>query len=312
MGVEVREIVVIYREATRSDVPQILALVHRIYTRRWSAGFFFWLLFENVHQTITRIAIDNATVVGMFGVQIRKISPTMNCAQVIGINVDRQYRRQGVFSHLADSTMASLPSIDLLAVLANQDAVTPCTRKLGMTFVGALTQYLVGPKVSIPEVPFPWHLGGTAPCSEGSWRQQGVFHFEHSPDFCKWRFQNHPMYTYYGICISPTEFGTVKLYTDPLSGTVYGDIVDVQCSLHSGDRLAMVLSASTLALRDLGASIVDTWAVPGSFVATALDKIGFSAGRCVGHFGLRMINSHCPGAYSFDKWHLVPSDSTNY
>jgi len=104
----------------------------------------------------------------------------------------------------------------------------------------------------------------------------------------------------------------VKLFQGEGARPVVGDIVDFACDLLNSDSLELLLRAACSQLWLMGSSAITTWAVPGTPLRAAAERIGFTESDHGCSFGIRTMTPASRELLDFGKWHLVQSDATNY
>ena len=58
-----------------------------------------------------------------------------------------------------------------------------------------------------------------------------LVNFYKDTTYRSWRYKKNPQYIYEYINLSGQEFAVTKLFEDPITGEIFGDIVDFECDL---------------------------------------------------------------------------------
>ena len=77
---------------------------------------------------------------------------------------------------------------------------------------------------------------------------------------------------YFKVSIPSGEYAIIKLFNGKHSSQIIGDIVDFECNLLDISKLQHLFRAASFELRKMGATIITTWAVPGSKLRRLLER----------------------------------------
>jgi N-acetylglutamate synthase-like GNAT family acetyltransferase len=304
------------RQATRDDLPSIYRLTSTMYTT-WnrSADFLKWLCFETVVPTVLMCAFYREAVVGMFGVQKRRLTNGALCGQAIGLNIAPDWQGKRIFTELGKKAFAHFSDLDVISVFANANARQPCERSFGMQTIGILHMIVLDDfrAIARPEGLLSiQQVTAHTVFPDPDYQPLNSVAFVYDSAYRSWRFGQRPQYSYALLRMANNDFAVVKLFEDPASGAKSGDIVDYACSPDRYDNLEQLLSAVCWHLKDQGASRVNAWAAGGQAVQRAFAAFPFRKSSSETYFGFRTLNSGYSMLSDFAAWHLRLADATNY
>ncbi len=304
----------IIRIAGRDDIEGIVELQKHIYYEyKRDNPFFTWQCFENVNPSVLIVAEQDASIVGTFGIQKVKTAGNIYGGQLSWIIVAEHKRRTGLFDKMSHVALKCIPDLDFIFIFANENAVAPCEKILGMKFIGKLCQLILkndssgictGSYAELININTKFN---NLPCS------RDTITFLRTEGYRRWRYANSTVYKYFKVSIPSGEYAIIKLfYGTPSEQKILGDIVDFECNNLDISRLKLLFCAASYELRNMGATVVTTWAVPGSVLRRLLEDMGFVGGEHCSFFGVKTLNSKYSQLYSFSDWHIVQSDASNY
>ncbi|OGL41512.1 MAG: hypothetical protein A3C43_04310 [Candidatus Schekmanbacteria bacterium RIFCSPHIGHO2_02_FULL_38_11] len=304
---------IIYRRATPEDIPVIYSLLSTMYKIKRPKEFWTWQCFETVIPVVLMCGFCGNELVGIFGIQKRKLTHNLICGQANHLNIAPRWREKGHFTRLGQAAIGNFNDLDVLCIFANKRAKLPCERSFGFKTIGALRililDYLadivnngtkcesVTKKTVFPEI---------------KKQQDSIIIFQDSQKYRFWRYALNPMYSYSIVTIDTGEFAIIKKFVDPVTKTSYGDIVDFECSLKDSRKLKRLFIGACWHLKELGANKITTWAVPGTMVRKVVEEIGFREGEYESYFCVKVLKPEFNYIYNFSKWHLRQADATNY
>ena len=301
------------RRATHADMPGVTALTQRLYAIKRSEAFYAWYFLDSAIESELYCAYDNDILVGMLGIHSRRLSNSLNCGHIVGINVAPEYAGKGAFISLAVHVSDLLERFDLLCMFANESAIVPCQYYFRMKFDGLYT--------------FVKELDGAIDFN-GAFDAQPILpkttftvtedddrriRFQHSEQFRQWRFGRHPLFQYTKVECDSGDFAIVKTFTDVATGVTYGDIVDLEYPRSQTERLNVLLQAACYYLCHAGAHKVTLWATPDSRLRSVALQYDFHEVANKTNWGISVQNGGIgTSASSLSNWELYQSDATNY
>jgi len=301
------------RTALPSDIPAIWALIQPMYQIRRPIDFYQWLFFQNVDPTPLLCAFDEDELIGTFAIQRRRLTNQAVCGQEVGINVASHWQGKGLFSLLGETAVRRSQDFDLFCVFANAAGKVSCERSLGFHTLGLIeTMALDVSKLGEEELTCTVEkIDGT--CSLGPFHYPSAkISFETSNRYRLWRYAENPVYRYHRVQLETGEFAVVKTFADPMSGTLYGDIVDFEADQNREEKLRDLFLQASLFLKELGAEWVTTWALQGTASRAAIIGLGFKAEQRDTYFSIKVMNPLYNHLLDFSQWYLRQSDATNY
>jgi len=288
---------IFYRFAKKSDIPQLVDLMNAQYARKKNERYFLWQYFNSVQPTILTVALINQEVIGMFGLQKRKLNNGAVVGQAIDLLVSFRWRGKGIFKELAEETIEYFSDIDILCVLPNLNGKNACEKGLGWKTLGKInSMFLKNDAEKSTEI-----IKNHGP-------KKDLIKFDYNPKIRKWRFNQHPIYKYSKVGNS-NKFATVKVFKDPLTRQCYGDIVDFECDINNESTLKDLFLEAILCLKKQGLKTITTWALPHTCLYKVIKSLGFIETPRERYFCLKVLNRKYKNLYDFSNWHLVQADA---
>ena len=284
-----------------------------MYDYMWDRDFYIWQCFENYHPSVLAAALEGDQVVGIFGIQVRRLTGGLTCGQISWINIDARKRGQGIFKKLADYALGNVMKTDALCIFSNQNGVDACRHGLGLKFIGGFERLVLDTFVKLPSpISYDEETVNLETRFLSQADKQGALRFLHPYGYRVWRFAKSPVYNYFKITVPSGDYAIVKIFQNRSENSMCGDIVDFECASDDIRSLSDIYSSAIHCLRRQGATQVTTWANPQANLRSALEKLGFYPSRHVSYFGLKVLTPAVGYLYDFKHWHMVQSDATNY
>jgi GNAT superfamily N-acetyltransferase len=240
-----------FRLARRSpeDGEKFRRLYNSLYARKIDLSYYDWQFFQTPFPTTLALAQDAKTgeLAGCLGYQTKATRPGgFRAAWAIDVMLAPEYQRRGVFREFAAWAQAQTEKFnpDALCVMANARASPVFEKALGWTPVQTLRSR-VCPTALAEGVPISSDLT-FAPISgfdrfSPGWAPGDLVWTERSPEYLNWRFGAHPIYSYDAFSVRrrerPAGFLALKTFRDPLTGEMFGDVVDLLWDPSDGEGL---------------------------------------------------------------------------
>lgn len=306
----------VIRAVVRADVPLIAKLVNSLYKVQRPDEFFAWQWFNDEYESVLSGAFAGDELIGTFGVQKKILSDGVTTfGYVTNLNVSAAWQGRGYLAKIGAEALAHFQDLDFLCVFANKAARGICERSFGLKDIGGM-HLLVLDATGAP----PAEDDGDAMCEPitpdtifpAPRAIEGKAAYKYTPSYRRWRFGLNPLYKYHAVHLASGEFVVVKLFADPVTREVFGDIVDLDCSLTDVSTLRAVYCAAVGMLRRMGAEKISTWAMPATPLRGVVDGLGFRETEYQSYYCLRILNPACEQLSTLSSWHLREADATNY
>ncbi len=308
----------IFREAELQDIPQLVQLMNCQYARQKTESYFIWQYFQSHYPTMLMCALYQNQIIGMFGLQQRRLTNGAQVGQAIDLLTDKSWRGKGIFKCLFQQTLQHSPDYDVLCAFTNSNGRMACEKGLGWKTVAKIDQICLD-KIQIIEnhfhyFQFSWKTKSQFQKSSiNTISNVGIEHFTYTKETCKWRFDQHPDYQYnYLFENGLSDFAVVKIFKDPANQTIAGDIVYYQCDINDYEVFQSLISKSILTLEKQGVDRITTWILPHIPLRQVTDLLGFTEVSQERYFCLKVINPQYNYLYDCSRWHLVQADSEIY
>lgn len=290
------------RQGTAEDIPALVKLFNRNYKRQKTAGYFRWQFFNSAYPTLLILACNDRQVVGMFGLQTRMLKSRLRVGQAIDMLIDENYRCKGLFRKLADSATALCGEIDALIVLPNLSGRFAVEKRLGWKTVGMVPALVMESKndLEIDNKKIISDVGQIQPTFE---------EFMYTDETYKWRFDEHPDYSYTRITLDNDCFAYTKHFTDPDSGNVFSDIMYIGGCLKTNADLARVLIKCCHDLNRDGVSGLTLWALPETPPYLIARQLGFKERTQPRFLCCKSLNQNSKHLEQIESWCIFLSDA---
>ena len=297
------------RKAEIKDLPKIQQLINACATPHKSLDYLRWWNFGSLIPTVTFCAIGEDIFVGMFMVYKRKLTNGLKCGVLMGLGILESWRGKGLLKILGQEAMNYFRDIDLFVCLPNQNGRKALEKNLNFQTIGSVNTMVIDiDRLNVqknhyvreqltPETVFYNYDSVT----------EGIFMFRCDNEFRKWRFSDHPRYSYQSIRMENDDFLIVNIYTDEISGIRYGDIVDFELSFFGMDQIRKMINCACISLKN-DVDQLTIQAIPNSRLYGFVKEIGFYENGIGHNFCLKVTNSQNDHLCSAPNWLIKWSD----
>ena len=188
-------------------------------------------------------------------------------------------------------------------------AITTVANQEGMkAYVGLRTWKVIG---TIPTLEL-LTLSSVSPGLEKKGSLRGFIYFSKDKDYRYWRYDSNPEYKYDYLTMPDGAFAVTKIFQDPITHKVFGDIVDFESDWSRLINLQILFTKAIEHLKRQGAELVTTWALLHTSLYSMLKSLGFTESGLVRHFCVKVLKPEYFHLYEFPRWHLVQADAEIY
>lgn len=289
------------RPLVSADAPAYVALMNRHFTRKKSRACFDWAFSSPAIPTRLIGAFEQGRLLAFYGIQILRLNNDQACGFGIDLLIDAEERNRGLFVLLESEAVHYATENDAVAIaaLSNQAGMRAQTAVKGWELVGTVhTLALTG---SLDP-----HASVTVP-AVGEW-----IGFEKDRDYRAWRFDQHPGYSYTRIDGPNDTHALTKIFTDPVDGARYGDIVDLCCEPLDCIAQFELLRDASQQLQEQAVCQVTTWALPHTPLRALAEALGFVEQSQERYFCLKVLQPAAKDLLDYERWHLVQADAEIY
>ena len=298
---------ILYRSAIESDVAGMVSLMNSEYARKKRPSYFIWQYFHSAYPTIVMTAIVNEEIVGLFGLQKRKLNSGAVVGQAIDLIVASKWRKRGIFTQLGNKAISYWDDLDLLLVLPNQNGKNACERSFGWITIGKIDEMVllvVDSKLIKP------HNSDTYISLENDRSRYESFIYDDR--IRSWRYDQHPDHRYGYVHLASGEFAVTKLFIDPINENCFGDIVDFECDAADETKLEELFIKTCARLIEDGVEAITTWVIPNTPIYPIVKSLGFAEEPRERYFCVKILNPRYEKLYDISSWHLVQADAEIY
>jgi GNAT superfamily N-acetyltransferase len=302
-----------YRPAVLEDAEALAGLVGSMFKVQRSGEFYVWQCFKNIVPVVVMCAFADDELIGSFGIQKRELSGGIKCGHASWLGVLPKWQGKGIFKKLGEMAINYFNDLDLLCVIANDQANIACEKSFGFKAIGSLKtitlKSLSGPQDKELERQC---ITKNTNFRTMSGNAGGFMMFDHSEPYRKWRYTLNPMYSYDMLRLETGEYAIVKKFMDSTIGNVIGDIVDYECPLDNPVKLKCLFEGVRATLKNDGIDILSTWENTTALPKDIMTGLGFRADGYRSHFCVKIVNDELTYLQNMSGWHLLPTDAANY
>lgn len=297
-----------YRLATPTDIPAMTALMNAQYKRQKTAVYFQWQYFSSHDPTVSWCAFVGDELVGMFGLQKRRLYGGGFAGQAIDLLIAPQWRGKRIFSALAERAERHFTDIDFLCVLPNMNGKFAVERALGWKTLAKINTM----EMRVSDIPEGTPSTFAAADTSDSRDLTPTLCFVYDEAFRFWRFDAHPEYRYGIAQVDSSSFAVIKKFVDPTRRTIFGDIVYFSCDLQNSQALTQLFFTAIQQLQREGVRVITSWALPHTVLYRVLCMLGFHATEQERYFCVKRFSRYAYDPTDITRWHLVEADAEIY
>jgi len=285
------------RKATLADAPNFVSLFNQYYNRKTSMAYFEWQFFNSPIPSTLFVAYDSDKLVGYYGIKIHKLSNGGFTGFVIDVLIHDSYRKKGILFLLeweaekvcmesGVSVMTALPNVHGQAAL----------KALGWKTIQKINKLHVEEFAATPSVPEKVPSNASV----------NAVRFLKDADYRRWRFDRNPTYRYEVITVNKST-ATTKLFVEPATGIVYGDIVDVDI-FDASDSSRLIYEAISR-MREKNVVSITTWSMPHTHLYPVFRAVGFKESPQERYFCVKVVQKEYSMLEDIMNWDLVQADA---
>lgn len=288
-----------FRVVKQKDIHQLLELMNNQYARKKSEKYFNWQYFNSSIPTILICADINGKIVGMFGLQKKRLTNGTVGGQAIDMLIHPEYRNQGIFYDLGNIALNYFNDLDFLFVLPNIYGKNAVLKNFDFKNLSSINNLILSKHDYIKtDVELETHTINY------------TFKFTYTHDYFNWRFINHSDYQYSKITIDERNYAFVKIFIDPISNIKYGDIVYFESNIST--MLNRLIEKCCDYLFEEEISIITSWSLPNNISYEVFKRKGFKDVIQERYYCLKTIRNNMDDLYNIKNWCLFQSDTEFY
>jgi GNAT superfamily N-acetyltransferase len=295
-----------FRLARKSDLSQIVDLTNSQYSRKKDESYFLWQYFDSYYPTILMCAFNNTKLIGTFGLQKRKLNNGAHVGQATDLLVAPEWRKKGIFKSLGKKAISYFRDLDLLCSFTNLNGKIACEKAFNWKTVSRINSMCLQVK------DYENLLLEPLRALNQDTKIYKFVRFCYTDKTRLWRYNKHPDYRYTYVELSDEVFAVTKLFKDPVTGILYGDIVDFECELNHPTQLRELFLKASIHLKKQGVEYITTWALPYTPLRKVIESLGFVEITQERYFCLKVLNPKYENLYNISYWHLIQADSEIY
>ncbi len=289
------------REATVKDGAQFVKLFNTYYKRKTNTDYFKWQFFDSPAESRLFAAFDRQNLIGYYGVKLCRLSNGVSAGFLVDLLVDEMYRKRGVQYLLHDELLRYCESSNVSVVLSLPNASgNAALNAMGWRTIAKIDN-LILEKAEL--------RSKNVNSADSNGRKQ-LIEFVKNEEYVKWRFRNNPIYRYNEITINKNSHAVTKLFNDPVTKVMYGDIVDIK--LNQPASFNSLFNKIVERMVENKVHALTTWALPHTEAFFYLNKIGFMSSPQERYFCIKLLDSSCAELEQIENWNLVQADAEIY
>lgn len=291
------------RSAEKTDAAAFINLMNSQYQRKKTEAYFHWQFMTSAVPVRLFVAYKGSELIACYGVQILRLTNGAYCGFAVDLLIAPVFRNRGLFALLEYevSRFAATHECVALICLPNPDGMK--------AHKGLGTWQQVG---IVQTLGLSLLADSAMSAHEGFCENEITVAFEKDARYQAWRFFQHPEYRYSLVNLNPDVFLITKIFTDPVTGSRYGDIVDFHCATDNPELLLELFGNAIVQLNKESIESITTWALAHTPLYNVLLTLGFKNLLQERFFCIKVLNSAFEYLYDYTKWHLVQADSEIY
>jgi len=242
------------------------------------------------------VAEINKKIIGMFGLQKRKLNNESLFGQAIDMLISPEHRGKGIFKEMVNYALSQFIKLDGICVFPNLNGKNAVV-KLGWKNITQINDMVLKDQISEQR-------------SVIEYQKCALIEFYFNESIKKWRFDNHPEHKYFYKVIDKNNFAVTKIFRDPITNCKYGDIVFIKYNDKS--LLKNIYYMSIDFLYSNGAESITTWALPHTYEYKILIQLSFKQKIRERYFCLKVFNPKFNNLYNVNNWRLFQADAEIY
>jgi hypothetical protein len=283
-----------YRLATKKDIPRLVELMNSQYARKKNNSYFDWQYFSSFFPTISMCAFLNNDLIGMFGVQKKKLNNGIYIGQLIDLLIREDWRGKGVFTELADRAMRHFKNLTDYCVLPNLNGKIAVEKALGMKTIAKIDNLVL----NLDECKHQIH--------DINKEKKQYTAFQKSKKYYQWRFDRNPEYDYKKISINSKCYAYTKIFKDPISKISIADIVEVNINNASEKNCEALIELIISNYTNEKIKYLNSLALPNAKLFSLLKKFGFIPKPQERYFCIKSRSNS--KLINIKSWDILPSD----
>ncbi len=317
-------------ENTAQDSDRFCQLSNSLYARPVNGAYYSWQFFQTPFPSLTALAVtSDGELGGSYTLHVQPILPDkVNVAWVLDIMVSPKYQRKGVLRQLTAfaSEQARQFNPVALCVMANEKANQACVDGLGWHRINAFnTSFLKCNNAEEGKRSLSYQfIDSFADCAELLNHQRRAVNFEESDlfanqrsvDYLNWRFVENTRYSYARFVVEKPSgiFGylVLKVFRDPVSKSLFGDIVDVYWREDDVEALRDMLLFAVSWFKHAGVSECAIWLQTNTVLDRVGKDMGFTVHQQPRYFCCDVLNARYDRLKDSARWFITMADSEVY
>ena len=292
-----------FRPVKEGELSQAAGLMNAEYARKKNEQYFRWQYSESYYPTVLFGSFEGDTLIGMFGLQKKLLSNGAAAGQALDLLMVPPWRGKGVFRKLAARALSHFTGLDLYCVFPNAAGKRACEKSLGWLTVAKINSLTVSRS--------QFTMNNLPPLSQTT-LQTPLTRFSHSDQFHHWRFDRNAEYAYQYVRHSSHAYAVTKLFVDPVQGTKYGDIVDMEYGDNDSSTAQKLYIRACESLFMQGVDVITTWALPHTLLYHVAQSVGFAVRPRERYFCTQILNDRYRPFSNITNWCFMQADCEIY
>jgi hypothetical protein len=308
----------IIKKITKNEIPKVTSLINSLYPYKKPNSYFLWQTFNYIAKFVMFGAFHEGKLIATFSNVQRVLTNNLACGQANCLAIHPEWRGKKLFSILGNKSFNYFNDLDLVFVFCNSDARIACEKSFGMEMYAIKSLLLDTEEIKSKkkekeiEVIEVIDLNTNFCFPESLKKENTESTFLYNQVFLNWRYKKNPIYSYKLIRNLAGDYIIIKLFKDPLTNVITGDILQITFNSGNKNFLKKLIEYVLVFLKNNGAKYISTWANPGSQQRNIFLKLDFKENGKLSYFGLKINKSKYEYLYDFSQWNLQMVDAFNY
>jgi GNAT superfamily N-acetyltransferase len=314
----------------RQDCERFCNLSNSLYARKVDQDYYYWQFFDTPHPSLLSFVLGpDEKLVGCYGFHLFSLVQQRQCvALALDIMIAPPFQGKGIFRMLANFAVQQTQSYNPVAlyVMANSRAKEAHVHGLGWRQVNVFTDYVCPTRLASHFLPKAMEF---IPCNSFTpkvidvlkWlddcrAKRKLFSISRNPRFLQWRFLRNPRYSYHFFLCKlrgvPYGYLVLKEFRDPLTNSLFGDIVDLYWAEDDWGAVADMLRFALNYFYRHDVQQATVWLQTNSVLDQVGRDLGFEPTERQRYLCCKVLDDKYRWLEDRERWFVTMADSEVY
>lgn len=287
---------IVVRKATLHDADSFVTLFNTYYKRKTTIDYFKWQFFDCPLPSALYMAFEGNILVGYYGIKKCLLSNTINAGFAVDFLIDEPYRKKGI-AYLLEAEIVNFCQNNGIAVLTALPNTygNAAFKALDWKSVSKIDTLIWTQENNLPTIEIPNHV-------------DNLVSFSKDTPYKNWRFNENPMYNYEEIKLENNISAITKLFIDPVTQEIYGDLVHITNTNDTSHLCTLILKVLS-EMKNKNLKNITAWALPHTMLYNLLLNLGFKNVSQERYFCVKVFDANFDYLYQISNWNLEECDA---